>query len=136
MLSKSKLSAVGLLAAVAVAGFAAGFATSSWAGGRDAGGRERPSWSARLTRDLALTPAQSDSVRQILQRHRTEMREVFESVRPRMDSVRLRINDEIRTVLTPDQARAYEELLQRERDRVARWRADTAAHDRGGRGGH
>ena len=64
-----------------------------------------------------------------------EMRAVFESARPRMDSVRHRINDEIRAVLTPDQQRAYEQLLQRERERAERWRADSAGHDRSGHGG-
>lgn len=135
MFSQSKLSAVGLLAAVAVAGFAAGFATSSFAGGRRANGRERPSWSGRLTTELRLTPAQSDSVRAILQRHRGEMRAVFESARPRMDSVRHRINEEIRAVLTPDQQRTYERLLQRERERAERWRADSTGRDRAGHGG-
>lgn len=135
MFSQSKLSAVGLLAAMAAAGFAAGFATSSFAGGRRGNGRERPSWSSRLTAELQLTPAQSDSVRAILRYHRGEMRAVFESARPRMDSVRHRINDEIRAVLTPDQQRTYEQLLQRERERAERWRADSAGHDRSGRRG-
>jgi Spy/CpxP family protein refolding chaperone len=133
MVSKSRVTAVGLLVAVAVAGFAAGFATSSWAGGKR-NGRERQGWSSHLTRELGLTPQQSDSVKAILRRRRPEMRAVFETVRPRMDSVRQHINAEIRAVLTPEQRGAFEAMLERERARVERWRADSAGREGARRG--
>lgn len=125
MFSTSKLWAIGLLAAIGVAGFASGAATMNYVGER--GGRTggRCSYAGMLRRDLRLTAAQDDSVRAIMRRHRAEMRTAFETVRPQMDLIRARIRDEIRAVLTPSQQAAFRELMDRER--AERARHDSAA---------
>lgn len=131
MFTKSKLMAVGLLAAMAVAGFAAGAATMSYAsdhrghGPRDR--NERWSYSGMLQQELGLTDAERDSVRAIVRRHRPEMRAVFESVKPRLDSIQTRLRGEISAMLTPEQRRKYEALTVRlEAERAERRSLDSA----------
>lgn len=117
MFTRSKLMAVGLLAAVAVAGFAAGAATVSYADGNRGEHRhernERWSYSGMLQQELGLTDAQRDSVRAIVRRHRPEMRAVYESVQPRLDSIQRRLRAEVSAMLTPEQQRQYETLTAR-----------------------
>ncbi len=130
MLTKSKLMAVGLLAAVAVGGFAAGAATRSYASEErrePRPGHERWSYSGMLKEELGLSDAQRDSVRAIIRRHRPEMRAVYESVRPRLDSIRAHVNSEIAALLTAEQQQRYTELTARLRaERSERMRADSA----------
>ena len=121
MFDKSKAWAVGLLIAVAAAGFAAGLAVQSWASHRGRG----DGYSGYLTRELGLAAAQHDSIAAILRRHRPEMHAIFMTIRPPLDSARARVNDEIRAVLTPAQQPAYQQLL--DRDRAERARADSTA---------
>ncbi|MGA2384007.1 MAG: hypothetical protein ABSG61_11310 [Gemmatimonadales bacterium] len=121
MFNKSKAWAVGLLIAVAAAGFAAGMAVQSWASHRGRG----DGYSGYLTHELGLTSAQHDSVAAILRRHRPEMHTIFLTIRPQLDSARSRVNEEIRAVLTPAQQPAYQKLL--DRDRAERARADSSA---------
>ena len=121
MFDKSKAWAVGLLIAVAAAGFAAGLAVQSWASHR---GRS-DGYSGYLTRELGLAAAQHDSITAILRRHRPEMHAIFLTIRPQIDSARARVTEEIRAVLTHDQQSAYQQLL--DRDRADRARADSAA---------
>jgi hypothetical protein len=122
MFNKSKAWAVGLLVAVAVAGFAAGAVTGSRLVRR---GRAPDGYAGFLTRELKLSAAQHDTVTAILRRHRHEMRAVYAQIRPQMDSVRARVSDEIRRALTPAQQQAYQQLL--DRDRAERTRADSTA---------
>jgi Spy/CpxP family protein refolding chaperone len=122
MFNKSKAWAVGLLIAVAVAGFAAGAATQGWFAHH---GRGSDGYSGFLTRELKLTAAQHDTIAALLRRHRPEMHAIFLLIRPQMDSARSRVSDEIRRVLTPGQQAAYQKLL--DRDRAERARADSAA---------
>jgi Spy/CpxP family protein refolding chaperone len=127
MLPKSKLQAIGLLAAVALAGFAAGAATMGRAGGRrPADARERFSYSAMLGDELGLRADQRDSIRAIMRAHRPEMHTIMTTIRPQMDSLRARMRADIRAVLTPVQATKYDSLVTRER---ARW--DSAGARRG-----
>ena len=121
MFDKSKAWAVGLLIAVAAAGFAAGFAVQSWTSHRGRG----DGYSGYLTRELGLTAAQHDSVAAILRRHRPELHAIFLTIRPQIDSARSRVNEEIRAVLTSAQQPAYQKVL--DRDRAERARADSAA---------
>jgi len=121
MFDKSKAWAIGLLIAMAVAGFAAGLAVQSWASHRGRG----DGYSGYLTRELGLTAAQHDSVAAILRRHRPELHAIFVTIRPQIDSARTRVNDEIRAVLTAAQQPPYQQLL--DRDRAERARADSAA---------
>ena len=118
MLPKSKLLAIGLLAAVAVTGFAAGAATMTRAEPR----RTDNSYSARLTEQLGLSQAQHDSIRAIMDKHRAEMQAIIAPVKERLDSNRAQAREEIKLLLTPDQRARYEEMIARDR---ARW--DSAA---------
>jgi len=68
----------------------------------------------RLTRDLALTPAQRESVSAVLARHRPEMDSLMRATRPRIETLRATIRSEIRTHLTPEQRQRYDELRQRQ----------------------
>jgi Spy/CpxP family protein refolding chaperone len=124
MFNKSRAWAVGLLIAVAVAGFAAGAATEGWVVRHRRGG-DRGGYSGYLTHELNLSAAQHDSIAAILRRHRAELHAIFLTIRPQVDSARTRISDEIRAVLTPEQRPAYQKLL--DRDRAERARADSAA---------
>jgi Spy/CpxP family protein refolding chaperone len=124
MFDKSKAWAVGLLIAVAVAGFAAGAVSEGWFA-RHGRGSDRGGYSGYLTHELNLSAPQHDSIAGILRRHRPEMRAIFATIRPQMDSARARVSDEIRRILTPQQQAAYQKLL--DRDRAERARADSAA---------
>ena len=117
MLNRSKLAAVGLLAAVFVAGGLAGW------GGREAaerddrgpggGGRRGPdALVAYLSRELDLNGAQRDSVRAIIARHRPETDSLWARVRPRFDSIKARMRTEIDAQLTPEQRAKHQQLIE------------------------
>ena len=118
MLPKSKLLAISLLAAVGVTGFAAGAATMTRAEPR----RADNSYSGRLTEQLGLSPAQHDSIRAIMDKHRAEMQTIIAPVKERLDSNRAQAREEIKALLTSGQRARYEELIARDR---AHW--DSAA---------
>jgi Spy/CpxP family protein refolding chaperone len=114
MLNRSKLAAVGLLAAVFVAGGLAGW------GGREAvehdghapgGGRGPDAMVAYLSRELDLSAAQRDSVRAIFARHRPETDSLWARVRPRFDSIKARMRAEIDAQLTPEQRTRHQQLI-------------------------
>lgn len=112
MLSKSRALALLLLLAVAATGFFSGRATGALRDDpKDCTRRERPSYSGMLQDSLGLTDAERDSVQAILVRRRADMAAVMETVRPRMDSLRLLVNDEIAAALPTDK-----------RDEFAAWR--------------
>lgn len=128
MFNRSKAWALGLLAAVFVAGLALGGAAQAWAGRRD-GSCGRPGGTAAvvkdLTRELSLTAAQQDSVRAVFDRHRSEMEAVWKRVHPQFDSLRQVMRREISAQLTPPQQEKYKTLLaEHDRRRAA---ADSAA---------
>lgn len=113
-MNRPKLAAVGLLAAVFVAGGLAGW------GGREAaerdergpGGRRGPdALVAYLTRELDLNGAQRDSVRAIIARHRPETDALWAQVRPRFDSIKARMRAEIDGQLTPEQRTKHQQLI-------------------------
>ncbi len=115
MLNRSKLAAVGLLAAVFLAGGLAGW------GGREATehdgygprGRGPDALVAYLSRELDLSAAQRDSVRAIFARHRPETDALWAQVRPRFDSIKTRMRAEIDMQLTPDQRVKHQQLIDR-----------------------
>jgi hypothetical protein len=117
MLNPSKAWAVALLIATLVVGIVLGAgARAIWAGraGRPpAPGPDR--MLASLTDELRLTAAQHDAVGAILRRHWERMNAVWETVRPRFDSIRTEMDSEVVRQLTPDQAAQY-------RDHVTRFR--------------
>jgi len=113
MLNRSKLSAVALLAAVFIAGGGAGWLVRD-STGRDGRPRRRgpDAMVAHLTRELKLTPAQSDSVRAIFVRHRPEIEAFWGQVRPRFDSLKTRMRAEIDAQLTPEQRAQHQRLVE------------------------
>ena len=120
MLSQSRFWAVVAL----VATFAAG-GLFGWVVGTRVHGRP-PGWGARvggppgpdrmigfLDHELDLTPAQRDSVRSILERHRAELESIWRAAHPQFDSVRSKMSAEISAQLTPEQRKRYAELERR-----------------------
>jgi Spy/CpxP family protein refolding chaperone len=115
MLNKPKLAAVGLLAAVFVAGGLAGW------GGREAverddrgmgpGRRGPDAIVAYLSRELDLNAAQRDSIRAIFTRHRPETDALWAQVRPRFDSIKTRMRAEIDAQLTAEQRTKHKQLI-------------------------
>lgn len=115
MLNRSKLAAVGLLAAVFLAGGLAG-----WGGHEAAERDERPgrrrgpdAMVGYLQRELKLSDAQRDSVRAIFARHRPETDSLWARVRPRFDSIKTRMRAEIDAILTPEQRALHQQLIER-----------------------
>jgi Spy/CpxP family protein refolding chaperone len=125
MFNRSKAWAVTLLVAIAVVGIAAGAVGHNWYATRHGCGADRGTYSGYLTRELKLDRPQHDSVEAILHRRRPEMRAIMVTIRPRLDSVRTRIAEDIRAILTPAQRETYQRLL--DRDRAERARADSTA---------
>jgi Spy/CpxP family protein refolding chaperone len=115
MLNRSKLAAVGLLAAVFVAGGLAGW------GGREAVERDERGMGpgrhgpdaivAYLSRELGLSAAQRDSIRAIFARHRPETDALWSQVRPRFDSIKTRVRAEIDAQLTAEQRTKHQQLI-------------------------
>ncbi len=121
MFNQSKAFAIGLLVAVFLAGIALGAAGSRWVFVRHAGPpRPNRSYADRLAQQLKLDSTQRDSVAGILRRYDPQMRAIFETVRPQMDSLRERLRGDIRAQLTPAQQTAYQQLIERDRARMAR----------------
>ena len=137
MLNKSKLAAVGLLAAVFVAGGLAGWGGHEAAerDGRDARGRGRggnpDAIVAFLGKELDLSSAQRDSVRAIFVRHRPETDALWAQVRPRFDSIKARVRAEIDAQLTPAQRVKHQQLID-EAEHHRREREDSTKRKAGG----
>ena len=109
----SKVSAIALLAAVFIAGGAAGWLLNE-ATEHDnrPRGRGPDAMVAYLTRELVLTPAQADSVRAIFARHRPEIEALSAQVRPKFDSIKTVVRGEIDAQLTPIQRAKHQRLVE------------------------
>src|SRR5207247_52740 len=116
------------VAAALVVALAAGYFV-----GRATATSPRPTVSDVLTEDLRLDPTQRDSVRAIVQRHRTRMTAVWETVRPRFDSMRAQMDSEVALQLTPDQQAKYRDHVARYRHQKDQEQADTGSGGRKGR---
>jgi Spy/CpxP family protein refolding chaperone len=131
MHTRSKFAALGLLAAVFVAGGAAGWGVRENGACESRGRRGPDAMVERLGRELDLTAAQRDSVRAIFERHHPEVEALWAQIRPRFDSIKVRVRAEVATQLTPDQQVRYQRLLE---DAEHRRRGDsTKAKAEGGR---
>src|SRR5947208_3635666 len=86
-----------------------------------------------LTEELRLDPGQRDSVRAIVQRHRTRMTAVWETVRPRFDSMRAQMDSEVALQLTPDQQAKYRDHVTRYRHQKDQEQTDSGSGGRKGR---
>ena len=130
-MSRTTTWAVALLVVTFAAGVAVGVGSRAiWARRAQAAAPERRRGPDRLVRELndalRLTPAQRDTVHAILQRHWARMTEVWDTVRPRFDSMRAQMDSEILRQLAPDQQVKY-------RDHMARHRHQKEKADSGGK---
>jgi Spy/CpxP family protein refolding chaperone len=131
MLNKSKLAAVGLLAAVFLAGGLAGWGGHE-AAERDGGGRgsRGDRMVNYLSRELGLSDAQRDSVHAIFARHKPETDSLWARVRPPFDSIKARMRADIDAVLTPEQRVKHQQLIdQAEHHRKERQDAAGGRHE-------
>ena len=129
MFNQSKAWAAVLLAAVFVAGGAAGWGIAAWRDPR--GHRGGPDAMVNYLDDhLRLSAAQKDSVRAVLARHRPEMEALWREVHPRFDSIRTVIRSEISGQLTAWQRDEYVRLLAEQEHQ--RQRQDSANANRDG----
>ena len=111
MFSRSKTWATILLVVVFLAGGAAGWAAAHWRGSMDRPRRGPEGMAAYLARRLDLSTAQRDSIRAILERHHPDMEGIWSTVRPRLDSLRAVIDQEIGRQLSADQRQRYTQLV-------------------------
>jgi hypothetical protein len=128
----SKVSAIGLLAVVFLAGGVGGWLLNE-ATDRDERPRRRgpDAMVAYLTKELTLTPTQADSVRAIFARHRPEIEALSAQVRPKFDSIKTVVRGEVDSQLTPDQRAKHARLME---EAEHRRRGDsTKAKPEGGR---
>lgn len=126
-MASPKLYAAGLLVGVFAAGALGGGATwAAWGGHWTSGhhNRQENSYADRLQRDLGLTATQHDSIQKIVASHQAQIRQLWEEMRPRMDSIRTEIRGEIMPVLTSEQQTRYQVL-------IARSDSARAGHGRG-----
>ncbi len=67
----------------------------------------------QLTRDLSLTPAQSQQVDAILLQRHAEAKAIRDQTDAQIDQVHQKGRQQIREILTPDQKPKFEEFLKR-----------------------
>jgi hypothetical protein len=111
MLGRSRAWAVALLAAVFLAGGAAGWALGKRSAAAPRAGGGPDAIASFLGRRLDLTPVQQESVRAVFARHHAEMQAIWGEVRPRLDSLRMAVRTEVNAQLTPEQRTRYARLL-------------------------
>jgi hypothetical protein len=131
MFSRSKAWATVLLIAVFIAGGAAGWVAANWRRGPDRPLRGPDAMAAYLARQLDLSAAVRDSIRAILERHHPDMEGILSAVRPRIDSLRGVMDQEIGRLLTADQRQHYAQLMADVRHRT-RGGDSTPAHPQPG----
>ncbi len=105
-----------LLALAVLAGGAAGSALtahSTACSGSSASKQPGEGFVSLLTTELALTAAQQDSVRVVLNRHNSAMDALWGEIRPRVDSLRGVIRSEIAPHLTAEQQGKFTALTAR-----------------------
>jgi len=132
MLNRSTTWAVLFLVATFAAGLAVGAGGRAlWVRYASAAAPERARGLDRmmdeLNDELHLDAAQRDSVRAILQRHRTRMTAVWETVRPRFDSMRAQMDSDVARQLTPEQQAKYRDHVTRYRHQKEQEKADTGS---------
>ena len=134
MLNRSTTWAVVFLVATFAAGLAVGAGGRAlWVRYASAAAPERRGLDRmmdELNEELRLGPVQRDAVRAILQRHRTRMTAVWETVRPRFDSMRAQMDSEVTRQLTPEQQAKYRDHVTRYRHQKEQEKADTGSGGR------
>ena len=66
-----------------------------------------------LTREVSLTPTQSQQLDAILQQKHAEAKVIHEQADAQIDQIRQKGRDQIRAILTPEQKPKFEEFLKR-----------------------
>jgi len=132
MLNRSTTWAVAFLVATFAAGLAVGAGGRAlWVRYASAAAPERARGLDRLmdelNAELRLGPVQRDSVRAILQRHRTRMTAVWETVRPRFDSMRAQMDSEVARQLSPEQQAKYRDHVTWYRHQREQEKTDTGS---------
>jgi len=132
MLNRSTTWAVVFLVATFAAGLAVGAGGRAlWVRRASAAAPERARGLDRmmdeLNAELHLGPGQRDSVRAILQRHRTRMTAVWETVRPRFDSMRAQMDSDVARELSPEQQAKYRDHVTRYRHQKEQEKTDTGS---------
>lgn len=131
MIGKSKVWALALLGGALIFGGAAGAAIDRYLVGqslraeretRRADRDRRQNYLDWLASELSLSDAQREQVALVAERHRAQMSEFWSEMRPRFEQLRTQARADIRAVLTPEQATAYDALLQRDEERHRRRR--------------
>jgi Spy/CpxP family protein refolding chaperone len=116
MFAKSKIQAIGLLAAVSVASFAAGATIKRADATPPTDWRERCSYSGMLKDRLGLSETQRDSIRTLMRSRSPAMRALMGPIQPQVDSLRTDIHEKVRAVLSAEQRSLYDSLIARDRD--------------------
>lgn len=97
--------------------FGYNFAHKSFAAGRSPANLSEPERRAArvadLTRELQLTPEQSQKVDSVLHQAHDEMKAIHEKSDADMDAVRQKARSQMRTFLTPDQLPKYEAFVKK-----------------------
>ena len=101
--------------AVVLLAFAAGLWCGKMCGAKSRGwgmwgGESHQRTLDKFSRTLNLTPQQQEQVGAILEERRMQMRALHYQVRPQFDSMRAQTRDQIRAVLSPEQAVKYDAL--------------------------
>ena len=109
-LAAIKLRALALLAAVFVAGAFAGAGLVRLVGPRPP---PLPPPGMGPFMRLGLSPEQEARTREIVERHQPELEAIVQETIPRVRAVQEAIDREVAAVLTPEQARRFEELKAR-----------------------
>lgn len=135
MMQRSKGFALIFLLGALLAGVAIGF-TADRAMEHNRHGRHGPrSPLDRMAHDLDLNAAQRASFDSILEGRRKQMRQLFDPIRPKMDSLmalgkvmRDSTHEQLRRLLTPEQRvkfdKMHAEAMKREAESRARWNSD------------
>ena len=128
-MQRSKSYALLFLLAAFIAGGALGFTADRYFSHQRHGRSDRPSRD-HMARELKLTPTQRVQFDSIMNNRRTQMRELFKPIRPQMDSLQKiaktigdSTHEQIKRILTPEQAKKLDEMRERGRRRAAEGRA-------------
>ena len=130
-MQRSKSYALLLLLAAFIGGIALGYAGDRVLSHRKHARNDRPS-RERMARELNLTPPQRAQFDSIMNVRRTQMRELFRPIRPQMDSLQKiaktlgdSTHEQLKKILTPEQAKKLDEM----RDRMRKREAERARSD-------
>ncbi len=128
-MQRSKSYALLFLLAAFIAGGALGFTADRYISHHGHGRPDRPSRD-RMAKELNLTPAQRVQFDSIMNNRRAQMREVFKPIRPQMDSLQQiakaigdSTHEQLKRILTPEQAKKLDEMRERGRKRAAEGRS-------------